>query len=128
MGSWWEPFAALTCTSLFTASGVLQKPCDIFKISEIELQKGLPGLLPRPGTLSSSGLFFLVGLLRTHVYAASQARDATVGGVSSVETFVVDRGSDGRGHRIVEQDGHGVQHDRRRRWHRFTARRLRDRR
>jgi hypothetical protein len=44
MGTWWEPVAALTCTLLFTAFGVLQKPGDIFGISEIELQKGLAGL------------------------------------------------------------------------------------
>jgi hypothetical protein len=43
--------------------GVLQKPCDIFKISEIGLQKGRAGLLPGLGTVSSSGLSFLVGLL-----------------------------------------------------------------
>ena len=33
MVRWWESSAAPTCTSLFTASGVLQKPGDIFKIS-----------------------------------------------------------------------------------------------
>jgi hypothetical protein len=54
VGGWWEPVAALTCTSLFTASGVLPNLGDIFKISEIELQKGLAGLLPGPGTLPSS--------------------------------------------------------------------------
>jgi hypothetical protein len=70
LGRWWEPAATSTCTSLFNASDVLQKPCDIFKISEIEVQKGLSGLLPRPGTLSSSTPSFLVGLLRAHVYAA----------------------------------------------------------
>jgi hypothetical protein len=48
---------------LFTASGVPLIPCDIFKISEIELQKSRTGLLPGPGTVSSSGLFCLVGLL-----------------------------------------------------------------
>lgn len=63
MGRWWEPAAAVTCTLLFTASDVLQKPGDIFKNLEIGLQKGLPGLLPRPGTLSSSTPSFLVGLL-----------------------------------------------------------------
>jgi len=30
MGTWWEPAAALTCTLSFTASDVLQKPCDMF--------------------------------------------------------------------------------------------------
>jgi len=58
MGGWWEPAAALTCTSLFTASGELHKPCDIFKISEIEVQKLPKGLLPRPGTVSSSAPSF----------------------------------------------------------------------
>jgi hypothetical protein len=33
LGRWWEPAAALTCTSLFTAFGVLQNLGDIFKIS-----------------------------------------------------------------------------------------------
>jgi len=64
MGRWWELAAAATGTSSFTASGVLQNLGSIFKISEIEVQKGLPELLPGPGTLSSSCLFFLVGLLR----------------------------------------------------------------
>jgi hypothetical protein len=41
VGRWWEPAAALTCTSLFTAFGVLSNLCDIFKNPEIELQKGL---------------------------------------------------------------------------------------
>ena len=41
LGTWWEPAAALTCTSSFTASGVLQNLGSIFKISEIEVQKGL---------------------------------------------------------------------------------------
>jgi len=41
MGRWWEPAAALTCTSFSTALGVLQNLGNIFKISEIELQKGL---------------------------------------------------------------------------------------
>ncbi len=73
MGGWWEPAAALTCTSLFTASGVSQKPGDIFKISEIELQKGRAGLLPRPGTLPSSAPSFLWDSF-AHVYAATHAR------------------------------------------------------
>ncbi len=66
MGTWWEPAAALTCTPLVTTltpASVLHKPCDIFKISEIEVQKLLAGLLPGPGTLSSSPPSFLVGLL-----------------------------------------------------------------
>ena len=48
---------------VFTAFGELQNLGDIFKISEIGLQKGLAGFLPGPDTFSSSGLFFLVGLL-----------------------------------------------------------------
>ncbi len=32
MGTWWEPAAALTCTSLFTASGVLPNLGDIFNV------------------------------------------------------------------------------------------------
>jgi hypothetical protein len=66
MGTRWEPSAALTCTPLVATPagfGVLQKPCDIFEKPEIGLQKSRAGLLPRPGTLSSSSLFFLVGLL-----------------------------------------------------------------
>jgi hypothetical protein len=63
LGRCWEPAADLTCTSLLIASGVSQNLCDIFKITEVEVQKLPKGLLPRPGTLSSSGLFFLVGLL-----------------------------------------------------------------
>lgn len=74
MGRWWESSAALTCTSLVaTPTGFceMQNPCDKVPIIEIELQKGLAGLLPALGLLSSSGLSFCVGLLRTHVYAAS---------------------------------------------------------
>ena len=63
MGTWWEPVAALTCTSLFTASGVPLIPCGILENPEIELQKGRMGLLPGPGTLSSSTPSFLEGLL-----------------------------------------------------------------
>ena len=48
VGRWWEPAAAPTCTSLLTALGVLQMLCDIFEISEIEVQKGPAGLLPGP--------------------------------------------------------------------------------
>ena len=76
MGRWWEGFAALTCTSLLTTSimfGVLQNLGDIFEISEIELQKGRAGLLPGPGTLSCSGLFFLVGLLPHSITTTSTA-------------------------------------------------------
>jgi hypothetical protein len=73
LGRWWEPAAALTCTSLFTASDVSPIPCDIFKISEIGLQKGRKGLLPRPGTLPSSASFFLWDSF-AHVYAATHAR------------------------------------------------------
>jgi len=46
MGAWGEPSAISTCTSLLTmstASGELQKLGSIFKISEIELQKGRGG-------------------------------------------------------------------------------------
>jgi len=66
MGRWWEPAAISTCTSLLTTpTGFceLQKLGDIVGIIEIKVQKGLPGLLPRPGTLSPSSLFILVGLL-----------------------------------------------------------------
>jgi hypothetical protein len=78
LGTWWEPAAALTCTSLFTAFGVLQNLGDIFKISEIEEQKLPKGLLPGPGTLSCSSLFFLVGLLPpTSTRPATPARRTT---------------------------------------------------
>jgi hypothetical protein len=58
LGGWWEPAAALTCTLFITAFGASQNLGDIFEISEIEVQKGRAGLLPRPGTVSSSGLSF----------------------------------------------------------------------
>ncbi len=57
--------------------GVLQKPGDIFKISEIEVQKGLPGLLPGAGTLSSSTPFFSCGTPHARVYAATRDRLST---------------------------------------------------
>jgi len=75
MGTWWEPAAALTCTTLFTASGELHKPCDIFKISEIKEPKLPKGLLPRPGTLSCSTPSFLWDSSRTRT-----KRDARSGG------------------------------------------------
>lgn len=63
MGARWEPAVASTCTSLLTASGVSRNLGYIFRISEIEKQKTLKGLLLGPGLLSSSPLSFCAGLL-----------------------------------------------------------------
>jgi hypothetical protein len=59
VGEWWEPAAALTCTSLLTASDVLPNLGDIFKISETEVQKGLAGLLPGQVLFPLRPLLFL---------------------------------------------------------------------
>jgi hypothetical protein len=65
--------AAATCPSLVTTPagfGVSQIPCGIFGISEIEVRKGLAGLLPALGLLTSSTPVFSCGTPPAHVYAA----------------------------------------------------------
>ena len=56
----------MICTSsVSTPAGFceLQKLGDKVPFIEIDSRESLKGLLPRLGTLSSSGLFFFVGLL-----------------------------------------------------------------
>ena len=82
----------------FTAFGVLQNLCRILDNLEIEVQKNRAGLLPVPGILSFEHLRScrtsrtrLRDPPRPHsAFGNRIERDATVGGTTTIEKFVVD--------------------------------------